>query len=89
MRAKGEGFTHPNLLISLSISKIILGETLPPKWVKLSPFKAKTRVKLSPLPVVNTYSLPVVGRCALWICRKRNENTGPLTRPTRNTPNGV
>lgn len=76
MRAKGEGFTHPKLLISLSISKVILGETLPPKWVKLSPFETKTRVKLSPLPVVSTYSLPVVGGCTLWICRKRNENTG-------------
>ena len=57
MRTKGEGFTHPNLLITLSTSKLILGETLTPKWVKLSPFGAKMRVKLSPLPVVNTYSL--------------------------------
>jgi hypothetical protein len=80
VRSKGESFTHPKLLINLSIGKVILGETLPHKWVKHSPFEAKRRVKRSPLPVVSTYSLPVVVGFALWICRKRNEQHGAATR---------
>ena len=51
-------FTPRNLLKNICISKVILGETLPPPWVKLSPFKPKTRVKLSPLPLISTYSVP-------------------------------